>query len=182
MNRPTVETTPHAAARRAFIQHWGVMGGQWGISRTMAQIHALLLVSNRPLCTDDIMDELAISRGNAHMNLRELVQWGLVRRVLKRGERKEYFEAEKDVWTIFRIIANVRKQREIDPALAAVRQCAEDTRAAETPDGLAFHRQMNELSDFLSAASRALDRVVAAQNPPGMPWLFSSFTTGSDAE
>jgi DNA-binding transcriptional regulator GbsR (MarR family) len=149
------------------------MGSQWGINRTMAQIHALLLTSREALCADDIMEELAISRGNAHMNLRELTQWGLIRRLLKRGDRKEYFEAEKELWKIFTIIASVRKQREIDPALDAVRQCVSDTKDVDTIDGRAFHEQMNDLYRFLTSASATLEHIVSAPHPGAMSWSFS---------
>src|SRR5579862_1600088 len=94
-----------AAARDEFVSQWGAMGSAWGINRTMAQIHALLLVTPQPLSTDEIMADLKVSRGNAHGNLRELVSWGLIRGVVRKGERKEYFEAEKDVWKMFCIVA-----------------------------------------------------------------------------
>ena len=105
------------------------MGSAWGINRTMAQIHALLMTSDRALTTDEVMEDLKISRGNAHQNLRELVGWGLVRSVIRKGERKEYFESEKDVWRMFCIVARERKRREIEPALKALRACEEQTRA-----------------------------------------------------
>ena len=111
------ETAKLKEARDQFVSQWGVMGTQWGINRTMAQIHALLMTSPEALSTDEVMEELAISRGNAHTNLKELVNWGLLRIVTRKGERKEYFEAELDVWEIFRRIVQERKRREIDPAL-----------------------------------------------------------------
>ncbi len=94
----------------------------------MAQIHALLIVTPNALTTDEVMEELKISRGNAHQNLRDLVGWGLVRSVIRKGERKEYFEAEKDVWRMFCIVARERKRREIEPVLKALRACEEQTR------------------------------------------------------
>src|SRR5688572_12033541 len=106
-------------ARADFIAQWGTLGSAWGITRSMAQIHAALLAIEEPLSTDDLMELLEISRGNANTNLRALVSWGLVRLVHKKGDRKEYFEAEKNVWAMFCIIARERKRREIDPALAA---------------------------------------------------------------
>lgn len=102
-------------AQDAFVAAWGKMGSAWGISRTMAEVHALLYITGEALCTDDAMDRLSISRGNASMSLRALQDWGIIRRVHKRGDRKEYFEAESDVWTMFRTIARERKKREIDP-------------------------------------------------------------------
>lgn len=104
-------------ARQQFISSWGAFGTHWGINRTMAQIHALLLVSPDPLTQDDIMQELNISRGNTNMNIRELINWGLVDRVLLPGERKEYFSAEKDIWKVVKQIVKERKKRELEPML-----------------------------------------------------------------
>jgi DNA-binding transcriptional regulator GbsR (MarR family) len=104
-------------ARQQFISSWGAFGTHWGINRTMAQIHALLLVSADPLTQDDIMEQLNISRGNTNMNIRELINWGLVERVLLTGERKEYFTAEKDIWKVVRQIVKERKKRELEPML-----------------------------------------------------------------
>jgi DNA-binding transcriptional regulator GbsR (MarR family) len=135
------------------------MGTQWGINRTMAQIHALLMTSAEPMSTDEVMEALEISRGNAHANLKELVAWGLLRVVVRKGERREYFEAEKDVWRIFTVVARERKRREIDPALEVVRRCAEESRGIATPEGRAFHEQMRQLEEFVEFASRMADRV-----------------------
>lgn len=106
-----------------FIRRWGEMGQTWGINRTMAEIHALLYVVAQPLCTDDVMERLHISRGNASMSLRALCDWGIIRRLHRRGERREYFESLSDVWEIFSIIAAERKRREMDPVLETIRQC-----------------------------------------------------------
>lgn len=104
-------------ARQQFISSWGAFGTHWGINRTMAQIHALLLVSPDPLTQDDIMEELNISRGNTNMNIRELINWGLVERVILQGERKEYFTAEKDIWKVVKQIVKERKKRELEPMM-----------------------------------------------------------------
>ena len=104
-------------ARQQFISSWGAFGTHWGINRTMAQIHALLLISADPLTQDDIMEQLNISRGNTNMNIRELINWGLVERVLLSGERKEYFTAEKDIWKVVKLIVKERKKRELEPML-----------------------------------------------------------------
>lgn len=106
-----------------FIRRWGEMGATWGINRTMAEIHALLYIMGQPCCTDDVMERLNISRGNASMSLRGLCDWGIIRRLHKRGERREYFESLTDVWEIFSIIAAERKRREMDPVLETIRQC-----------------------------------------------------------
>src|SRR4026207_2520755 len=104
-------------SKQQFISSWGAFGTHWGINRTMAQIHALLLVSADPMTQDDIMNELDISRGNTNMNIRELINWRLVERVLLPGERKEYFSAEKDIWKVVKQIVKERKKREMEPML-----------------------------------------------------------------
>ncbi len=151
-------------AREQFVAQWGALGTQWGINRTMAQIHALLMTTAQPLGTDDVMEKLQISRGNAHTNLKELVAWGLVRVVVKKGERREFFEAEKDVWQIFTTVARERKRREIDPALGVLHQCAEDSRDMQTPEGKQFHEQMRQLEEFVGFASKVADRVAGMKH------------------
>jgi DNA-binding transcriptional regulator GbsR (MarR family) len=124
---PAAPLTPQQqqlrVAQDLFIRRWGEMGQTWGINRTMAEIHALLYITAQPLCTDDVMDRLHISRGNASMSLRALCDWGIIRRLHKRGERREYFESLSDVWEMFSIIAAERKRREMDPVLETIKQC-----------------------------------------------------------
>ncbi len=114
-------------AHDRFIQAWGQMGSTWGISRTMAEVHALLYIVGQPLCTDDVMERLAISRGNASMSLRALVDWAIVTRVHKRGDRKEYFQAEGDPWSILRAVVAERMKREIHPVLASMAEIRDAT-------------------------------------------------------
>ncbi|MGC4015854.1 MAG: MarR family transcriptional regulator [Luteolibacter sp.] len=147
------------AAREEFVTQWGALGTQWGINRTMAQIHALLMTSTDPLTTDDVMEQLHVSRGNAHTNLKELVTWGLVRTVAKKGERKEFFEAEKDVWQIFSTVARERKRREIEPAMALLAKCSESTSDMKSAEGKAFHEQIRQLEEFIGFASKITDKV-----------------------
>ena len=151
-------------ARDEFIAQWGALGTQWGINRTMAQIHALLMTAPAPMTTDDVMGALEISRGNAHSNLKELVAWGLIRAMVKKGERRDFFEAEKDAWQIFTTVARERKRREIEPALAILNKCADDSADLTTPDGKAFHNQMRSLEDFVGFASKMSDRVAAMKH------------------
>src|SRR5260370_3861602 len=108
-----------------FVDLWDTMSSLWGISPTMARIHGLLYITGAALSMDDIMARLAISRGNVSMNLNKLVEWGLVRRVHKRGDRRDYYESLSDVWEIFTLIAAQRKRREVDPVLNTLRQCQE---------------------------------------------------------
>ena len=110
-------------ARALFIRRWGEMAASWGISRTMAEIHALLFISTTPLCTDDLMEQLQVSRGNASMNLRQLLNWTLIQRVHQRGDREEYFEAKSDVWEMFEIICRERRRREIEPIIDTLDKC-----------------------------------------------------------
>jgi len=110
-------------AQDTFIRRWGEMGQTWGINRTMGEIHAFLYITGQPQCTDDVMERLNISRGNASMSLRALVDWGIIRRMHRRGERREYFESVGDVWEMFSIIAAERKRREMDPVLETIKQC-----------------------------------------------------------
>lgn len=151
------------AARDEFITQWGALGSAWGINRTMAQIHALLVTSTRPLSTDEIMAELRISRGNAHSNIRELVGWGLVRSVIRKGERKEFFEAEKDVWRMFCTIARERKRREIEPAIEVLNRCSTAAKGLKSTEAKEFHRQMTELRDFVKLADKVLDTAARSE-------------------
>ncbi|HLT37472.1 MAG TPA: MarR family transcriptional regulator [Enhygromyxa sp.] len=169
----STESDPLAEARATFVQGWGALGSSWGISKTMAMTHALLLVSEEPLSADDLMVELGISRGNASTTLRELVGWGLIRRVVKLGERREYFEAEKDVWTIFCTVARERKRREIEPTLALLQACLEQTRGQRK--ARAFHQKLTELTEFVALANSVLERIAASERSKVLPavlkWL-----------
>ena len=160
-----------AQAKDEFVAQWGTMGSAWGINRTMAQIHALLMASDHALTTDEVMDDLKISRGNAHQNLRELVGWGLVRSVIRKGERKEFFESEKDVWRMFCIVARERKRREIEPALKALRACEEQTRSLRGEKAESFNKQIRALSDFVGQADTILDRISRSEESSILPMM-----------
>ena len=112
-------------AASLFIRRWGEMAASWGISRTMAEIHAMLYLASEPLCTDDVMEQLAVSRGSASMNLRELVNWGLIYRSHRRGDRKDYYDAERDVWQMFETIVRERRRREVQPIVETIERCLE---------------------------------------------------------
>ena len=164
------EAAQLGAARDEFVSQWGAMGSAWGINRTMAQIHALLLVSNRPLSTDEIMEDLRISRGNANMNLRDLAGWGLIRSVIRKGERKEYFEAEKDVWKMFCTIVRERKRREIRPAISVLKDCIDRADDLKSPEAVAFTRQTKALCEFMEMADGVLSKVVRSEESAIVPW------------
>ncbi|MGB0716555.1 MAG: GbsR/MarR family transcriptional regulator [Phycisphaerae bacterium] len=145
MNTSTTE-----AASNLFIRRWGEMAASWGVSRTMAEIHALLFLSIKPLCTDDVMDQLAVSRGSASTNLRELVKWGLIQRVHQRGDRKEYFVAETDVWAMFEIITRERRRREVEPIVETIQKCVTMLEQEDNdPDAERLDACRQRLSDML---------------------------------
>jgi DNA-binding transcriptional regulator GbsR (MarR family) len=154
--------------RDNFISQWGAFGSHWGINRTMAQIHALLMTGLEALSTDEVMAKLSVSRGNAHTNLKELVSWGLVRIVVKKGDRKEYFDAERDVWKIFTIILRERQRREIDPALHLLRNCQEETKGLEGAEAEAFRNQVKELENFVGFARNLGSKVDKLSYGPAM--------------
>src|SRR5213595_4000887 len=127
-----------------FVDLWDTMSSLWGISPTMARIHGLLYLTGAALTMDDIMARLAISRGNVSMNLSKLVEWGLVRRVHRRGDRRDYYESLSDVWEMFTLVAAQRKRREVDPILNTLRRCKEElsaeTLGAEAEEPIARER------------------------------------------
>ena len=139
----------HREARYRFLHSWAEMGPRWGIPKAMAQIHALLMISDKPLSTDDVMEELGISRGNANTNLRALADWGLVRRVFVRGDRKEYFQSEKDVWNMFCRIARERKKREIEPAIDTMEECLD--LVGNDRESAFFRARVGELLDLVKS-------------------------------
>ena len=115
---------PLSRTEQKYILHWGEMGTRWGVNRTVAQIHALLFLSNKPLNAEDIVEALNVARSNVSNSLRELQGWGLVKVVHVMGDRRDHFTALQDVWEIFRVIMEERKKREIDPTLSVMRECA----------------------------------------------------------
>ena len=148
-------------AKREFVESWGKLGSSWGINRTMAQLHALLLVAPEPLDTDEVIAELSISRGNANTNLRALCDWGLVQRSHRPGVRREFFEAEKDLWEVARRITEQRRKRELDPMLAVVERLAEAEvgRSGDAAELRRFKRTMRDIGDLGKRAGRLLDLV-----------------------
>src|SRR5579885_2352974 len=143
-------------AEQEFVGLWRSMSSLWGISPTMAEIHGLLYITGAALSMDDIMARLGISRGNVSMNLSKLAEWGLVRRVHKRGDRRDYYESLSDVWEMFTLVAAQPKRREIDPILNTLRQCREQLTAeslgasAEEPRAAEHRRRVSELYSFLA--------------------------------
>ncbi len=142
-------------ARDRFVEAWGTFGSAWGIPRSMAQVHAVLIVSPAPLSTEDVMERLNISRGNGNMNLRALIDWGLVRKVLRPGERKEYFEAEKDVWKMATLIARERKKRELEPLIRLLDELSHVE--GQTTEVKAFRKMTTDLHDVTGRLDTLLE-------------------------
>lgn len=159
------------AIKSDFVGQWGALGSQWGVNRTMAMIHSLLLVSPEPLTTDQVMEELAISRGNANTNLRELVSWGLIRQVVLKGERKDFYEAEKDVWKIFCIVARERKRRETEPASKVLADCVERARKLNTKEAKELSKQLASLNEFVTLANTLMEKIATKEQSAIVPKL-----------
>lgn len=143
---------PLTPVDQKFILHWGEMGTRWGINRTVAQVHALLFISPKPITAEDIANALSVARSNVSTSLRELQGWGIVRVVHVLGDRRDHFESVKDVWEIFRIVAEERKRREIDPTLRVLRECVEELRRAGQSDKYTRER-LESMLEFLTVMS-----------------------------
>lgn len=149
-----------------FIESWGALGSNWGISRTMAQVHALLLVSCKPLCADQVMEALQISRGNANMSVRSLMDWGLVHKVLKPGDRKDYFEAEKDMILMMKQIILQRKRKELDPMIKVLEEISGVE--GHCTDSEEFCRMVCELKRFSKKADTMLEHMLTSEKD----WMY----------
>tara|TARA_E500000318_G_scaffold17776_1_gene18121 strand:- start:65447 stop:66082 length:636 start_codon:yes stop_codon:yes gene_type:complete len=137
-------------AQDRFIASWGRMGSVWGISRTMAEVHALLYITGAPMCTDEIMERLGVSRGNVSMSVRSLLEWGVIEKVRHPGDRKEYFQAEQDVWSMLRAIARERIKREVDPLLDALDEIGElapEVEGQSQEEIRELHKRLDEIRD-----------------------------------
>ncbi len=157
-------------ARHKFIQSWGSLGTSWGISRTMAQIHALLMISPDALTTDDIMKELGISRGNVSMSLRSLIEWGIVYKDYVPGDRKEYYRSEKDVWVLATQVAKERQKRELEPVIRMLNQ----VKSIEEDSGQkkkiqAFKKITKDLNSFAKQSDQLLNVFTKSEEH----WFFS---------
>ena len=158
-------------AKERFIQSWGALGSSWGVNRTMAQIHALLLISPEALSADDIMRELQISRGNANMNIRALIDWGLVYKELKPGERKEFFVAEKDMWEVVKSIITQRKKKELEPMLRVLDELSSVEAAGDDPEAEEFVEVIKDIKLFSNKADSTLDTLTKADSN----WFVGTF-------
>lgn len=157
-----IDSLPPAVRR--FVLHWGDMGGQWGVNRTVAQIHALLFMSERPLHAEEIAETLGVARSNVSNSLRELLGWGIVERVPVPGERRDHFQAEGDVWELAKRIAEVRKAREIDPALRTLAACAREARD-DPAVSAEQRRRLNDMHAFTGAVAGWYDQMLGVPAP-----------------
>jgi DNA-binding transcriptional regulator GbsR (MarR family) len=158
-------------AKLKYIQTWGSLATSWGINKTMAQVHALLLVAAAPLSADAIMETLKISRGNVNMNVRALIDWGIVKKEFVPGERKEFFVADKDIWELFKQITKERKRREIEPVLKVLSELQNDVKD-DTEDAKQFKTLMKDLTTVTTAVNTILEKAIKADEH----WLLSNFT------
>ncbi|MBK1897241.1 GbsR/MarR family transcriptional regulator [Chryseobacterium paridis] len=158
-------------AKEKYIQTWGTFATNWGINRTMAQVHALLLASGKPLSTDEVMEQLEISRGNANMNLRALIDWGIVKKEFVKGDRKEYFTAEKDVWFLFKQITKERRKREIEPVISFLEELKniEDNDSDEAKE---FIKLMQDFSSVTGKINNIMDLAIKSDDH----WLVGKIT------
>lgn len=157
-------------AKDKFVQAWGTLGNKWGVNRTMAQIHALLLISPNPLSAEDVMGELSISRGNANMNLRALIDWNLVKREIIPGERRDFFIAEKDMYKVAMRILKERRKRELEPVVNLLddfKAVEGDTKDEEVKE---FKTMVSNIAEFTQNADKAVEKLVKAEEK----WFFGT--------
>jgi DNA-binding transcriptional regulator GbsR (MarR family) len=153
-----------------FVLHWGEMGWRWGINRSVAQVHALLMLSPTPIPAEEIADTLSMARSNVSTSLKELQGWTLVRVVHVFGDRREHFETQRDVWEMFQIIMRERKKREIDPTIAMLKECIAEAKEGKADDAYTTQR-IAELTDFVELSSSWADRAQKL-SPAGTKRLF----------
>ena len=160
MTEINVENAPLPPAIERFVLHWGEMGTNWSVNRSVAQIHALLYVSDEPLTAEDIAERLGMARSNVSTSLRELLGWSLVRRVHAMGDRRDYFEAEADMFEMVRRIALGRKAREIDPALAVLRACVAEAKSDPRVSAVA-RRRLGAMLGFTETVDKSFNEIMA---------------------
>jgi DNA-binding transcriptional regulator GbsR (MarR family) len=164
MTETNVQTEILPGPVERFVLHWGEMGTSWGVNRSVAQIHALLYLSDAPLTAEDIAERLGMARSNVSTSLRELLSWNLIRRVHAMGDRRDYYEAEADMFEMVRRIAVGRKAREIDPALAVLRSCLADAKAdAAVPPSV--RKRLTAMLDFTETVDRSFGEIMRLPAP-----------------
>ncbi|HMJ46668.1 MAG TPA: ArsR family transcriptional regulator [Ferruginibacter sp.] len=148
------------ASKQKFIDTWGLLGSEWGINRSVAQVQALLLIATEPMSTDEIMKGLTISRGNANMSLRQLLDYGIIYKKVVPGDRKEYFTAEKDVWKWAVKVAQMRKEKEIDPVMTVLDELKQETKKSQSAEGKEFYKTVSDIQAFTSQLCTLSDKVL----------------------
>jgi DNA-binding transcriptional regulator GbsR (MarR family) len=156
-------------ARENFVQAWGTLGASWGINKAMAQLHGLLMISAKSMTTEELMEELSMSRGNVSMNVRTLIDWELVYREHKAGDRKEYFFAEKDIWEVARRVARERKKRELEPMLRMLSQLKE-VKSDKSKEAEEFKKVTAEITRFSQKVDGMFDKFVRSDED----WFYST--------
>jgi len=144
--------------QQKFVHTWGTLGTNWGINKTMAQLHALLMISDKALTTEEMMDTLQISRGNTNMNVRALVEWGLATKEMVSGDRKDFYSAKKDIWVIARQIAQQRRKKELEPVIAALVELKRET--PEDKEHIELLKRVNDIEDFSIKVDNMLEKFV----------------------
>jgi len=147
-----------SSAEQRFILHWGEMGARWGISRTVAQIHALLYLSPTPLTAEEIANTLSVARSNVSTSLKELQSWGLVSVGHALGDRRDHYESMRDVWELFKVIIDGRKHREVDPTLSVLRQCVEELETAGSSETYTKQR-LAEMLEFFEIMTKSYEQI-----------------------
>lgn len=159
-------------AKEKFIQSWGGLGSTWGINRTMAQIHALFLISEELLSAEDVMEALKISRGNTNMNIRTLIDWGLVYKEFKAGERKEFFRGEKDVWLVTQRVIKARQRQELDPMISVLTQLQNvEAEAKNKKEVEVFKKQIKSIKEHAELADKTLTKISSSEQN----WFLKTF-------
>ena len=149
-------------SKQKFIDTWGALGSEWGINKSVAQVQALLLVSTKPITTDDIMEALIISRGNANMSLRQLMDYGIIYKKVVPGDRKEYYVAEKDIWKWAVKVAGMRKQKEIDPVTEVLTELMEETKKDKSEEGKEFNKTVADIYQFTDQMGGLADKIFSS--------------------
>jgi len=157
-------------AKSKYLETWGSLATQWGINRTMAQIHALLLVAPNPLSAEDIMEQLQVSRGNVNMNIRALIEWGIVEKNLIPGERREFFSAKKDIWELFKQITKERRKREIEPVIEILDELKKVD--DKTTEGREFKKVVTEIVGVTKKLNKIVDLAIRSDEH----WLMGKMT------
>ncbi len=157
-------------AKQNFIQTWGALGSEWGVNRTMAQIHALLLISPEPLTADQVMEELETSRGNTNINLRTLVDWGLIKKTHKLGDRKEYFEALKDIHKVAILILKERRKRELVPLVQHLQEYKGLSVNKHSAEEKTFAETVNNIEKFTQKVDKIFEKAIKAEES----WLWGT--------